>query len=379
MHYILFLSLQGLYVGARDRGSKPVAIHRDKTLIDADPLARKLGAHPGLPLREAKSMLSGVTFVEWDSDMDAEVRSSWLDGMMEFTDRIESTVPHEAFLDLTGHPDPLSIVPACLEKAKLPLTAGLGSAKWIARAAVHANQPLSQDNVVRPELSLRDLPASVLPIPRETVDRLAFLGYRTIGSVQKAPREVLDKQFDELGMVIFSSARGGQVDLVDANYPPDTIAVRVFMESPWEDVEHRDAELRTLASRMGRALVDRDRAARCLQLILVDEKGTQEHRERTFSKPLRTGIQVFSALRGLAEEVFPAIEARARLSKLEKAPARQLELARVARGGRSDTIQDAVEGVRSKFGSTSLMAGSEVRMPRRKVVLRAWCDATGWV
>ena len=324
-------------------------------------------------------MLSGVKFVEWNPDDDAELRASWLDGLLDFTDRIESGDPHEAYLDLTGHPDPLSIVPACLERAKLPLVAGLGCSKWVARATTHASQPLSQDHVVRPEVSLRELSAAVLPVPVDAIERLAFLGYRTIGQVQKAPREVLDKQFDGLGMAIYSAARGGQIDTVSTNYPPDTIAVRVYMESPWEDTELRDADLRTLASRMGRALVDKDRAARCLQLILVDEKGDQAHRERTFSKPLRTGFQIFAALRGLAEEVFPAIEARARVSRLEKAAARQLDLGRMRVGGVSETMSDAVDGVRAKFGGTSLLVGSEVKIPRRKVVLRAWCDATGWV
>lgn len=356
-----------------------MAIHRDKVLIDANDAAIRVGAHRGLPLKEAKSMLSGVRFVEWNPDDDASLRASWLDGLLEFTDRIEARAPHEAFLDLTGHPDPLSIVPACLEKAKLPLIAGLGCAKWIAQATTHASQPLSQDHVVRPEISLRELSVNVLPVPREAIERLAFLGYRTVGQVQKATREVLDKQFDSLGMAIHSAARGGQIDPVVTNYPPDTIAVRVYMESPWEDTELRDADLKTLASRMGRALVDKDRAARCLELILVDEQGEQAHRERTFSKPLRTGFQIFTALRGLAEEVFPAIEARARVRRLEKAPARQFELARMKVAGVSDSMSDAVEGVRAKFGTASVMAGSEVKLPRRKVVLRAWCDATGWV
>lgn len=382
MHYILYLSLSGVYakwLGSVDRSGAALAVYRNRFVIDADESARRLGVRPGLALTEAKAMVSGVEFREWNQDDDPGLRDSWLEGMLEFTDRIEVGEPHEAYLDLTGHPDPLSIVPSCLAKAKHPLVAGLGAAKWIARAAVFAPQPLSQDHVVLPERSLKPLPIGLLPIPPDVIERLGFLGYSTIGDVQKAPREVLVKQFGDIGLTIESSARGGSIDPVRTNYPPGTISVRVYMESPWNDSELRDADLRTLASRMGRALVDQDRSARTLQLILVDEAGSHELRERTFSKPLRTGAQVFGALRGLAEEAFPAIEARARLSGLEKAPSRQFELARARVSASSEVLTDTVERVRTKFGSNAVVSGCEVKLPRRKVVLRAWCDATGWL
>lgn len=379
MHYILYLSLSGLYAAWTQQGDTPVVVHRDRTILDVDSRARKLGAFPGLSLREAKAMQLGVRFVEWKEDDDESLRASWLDAMLEFTDRIESHAPHEAYLDLAGHSDPLSIIPVCLEKAKFPLVAGLGYAKWVARATTRAAQPLSQDHVVRPERSLQDLPASSLPIASDISERLEFLGYRTIGQVQTAPKEVLMKQFGEIGHRIHAAAWGGCIDPVVSNYPPDTIAVRVYMESPWEDREARDCDLRTLASRMGRALVDQDRCARCLQLTLIDEHGEREVRERMFSRPIRTGSQVFMALVSIAEEAFPAVEARGKLTRLERAPARQFELARMRAGSAAETMRDTVEGVRARFGSTSVVAGAEWSIPRRKAVLRAWCDATGWV
>lgn len=378
MHYILFLSVDGLYTRWLGSTETPTVVHRDRKVIDANEGARRLGAFPGLALSEAKSMLSGVKFVAWKGDDDAEVRSSWLDALLEFTDRIEPGAPHEAYLDLTGHPDPISIAKKCIEKIGVPLTAGLGCAKWIARAATHHANALSSDHVVRPEGSLKELSTHLLPIPPAAQERLVFLGYRTIGEVQKAPSEVLRKQFGELGATIYSAARGGISEPVQGCYPPDTIAVRVYMEVPWVDEEGMEADLRTLASRMGRALVDKDRAARKLQLIFVDEEGKQEDRERTFSKPLRTGFQVFSALRGLAQETFPAIEARARLSHLEKAVTRQFELARLRTSSTSDSMKEALDGVRARFGSESVKPAGECSVPRRKAVLRAWCDATGW-
>ncbi len=379
MHYILYLSLSGLYAAWAGKGDSPVVVHRNRTILDVDSNARRLGAFPGLSLREAKAMQLGVRFVEWKDDDDDALRASWLDPMLEFTDRIESHAPHEAYLDLAGHPDPLSIIPACLERAKFPLVAGLGYAKWVARATTRASQPLSQDHVVRPERSLKELPANCLPIPVDVSERLEFLGYRTIGQVQTATKEILRNQFGEIGHVIHSAAWGGHIEPVMTNYPPDTIAVRVYMEEPWIDREMRDHDLRTLASKMGRALVDQDRCARCLQLTLIDENGDRDVRERVFSRPIRTGSQVFTALMAIANEAFPAVEARGKLTRLERTSARQFELARMRASSATETMRDTVEGVRARFGSTSVVAGAEWSVPRRKAVLRAWCDATGWV
>jgi DNA polymerase-4 len=380
MHYILYLSLDGLYTRRIGSGESPLVIHRDRAVIDANASARQLGAFPGMALTEAKSMLSGVKFVAWNPDDDAALRDSWLEPMLEFTDRIQPAGPHEAYLDLTGHPDPLSIAEKCVERIGLPLTAGVGCAKWVAKAVTRHDNPLSQDHVVRPEVSLKGLPTRVLPIPGDAAERLVFLGYPTLGDVQKAPLDVLQKQFGNLGRRIHDGARGRISDPVQGSYPPDTIAVRVYMETPWVDEAGMEADLRTLASRMGRALVDKDKAARKLQLILVDEEGKQDERERIFSKPLRTGFQVFSAIRGivLQEEAFPAVEARAKLTNLEKAVTRQFELAKLKTSNAGETMREALDGVRARFGSDSLKPAAEVAIPRRKAVLRAWCDATGW-
>ncbi len=43
-----------------------------------------------------------------------------------------------------------------------------------------------------------------------------------------------------------------------------------------------------------------------------------------------------------------------------------------------DGVVLALAGLTRLYGDQSVVPGSEVMIPRRKQVLRAWCDATGW-
>ena len=384
MHYIVYLSVEGLYahqLGGCDEGA--LVVHRNRVVIDANPSAQQLGARLGMTLTEAKAMLSGVLFAEWDTDQDRVATDSWLMPLVELSDKIEPGNPHEAYLDLSAHPDPIRMLPRILELIHFPVRMGLGASKWIARAS--ARDPRRSlptvDLVVRPVAALKPYPTDTLPIPSEMHERLVFLGYRTIGDVQQAPLEVLKKQFGPLGALIFQSSRGGCLQVVEPNYPDETIACRQQLRSSWQTLEERDADLRKIATRLAQPLVDADQAARGLTVTLIDERGERSVRERTFAKPLRTGLQIFSALQGVcgSEDVFEPVEIRARLSELESSRARQYELSQMRTDAPTESMHEAIEAVQATFGSQAVIAGSAWQAPRRQVVMKAWKDATGWV
>ncbi|MCA9413990.1 MAG: hypothetical protein KC944_22440 [Candidatus Omnitrophica bacterium] len=384
MHYIVYISVVGLYRRFLfgDAQDSPKVVHRDRVLIDATPSARKLGARLGMSLTEAKSTLSGIEVIEWNPDHDDEALESWMAVLSEFTDRIEVGDPHSAFLDLTAHPDPMGIIQTMLDKLVLPCRVGLGASKWIARATARDPQyglP-SVDFVVRPAKALRTYPTEVLPIPEDCVARLGFLGYRKISDVQQATLEVLKKQFGPIGSIVYQSSRGGIIQLVEPDYPRSTIGCRHYLAAPWETVEHRDEDLRRMAAMLAKPLVDADQAARTLTLTLVSEDGAKLESERIFSRPLRTGHQIFTALQSACGvEPIQAIEVRARLTELESSRARQYELAQLRADSPTETMRDAIENVQAAFGSNAVVAAADWKQPRRQLVLKAWKDATGWV
>jgi hypothetical protein len=194
MHYIVYLSVEGLYASYLHCGEctskasypaeQPLVIHRDRRVIDINASARQFGARVGTTLTEAKAMLSGVQYVEWNPDMDDAARASWLDPLVEVTDYIESGEPHEAYLDLSAHPDPMSFLPKLVAMVDLPVRMGLGASKWIARATANDLRKgiPSADYVVRPVAALKPYPTQALPIPEDmhSVPQEAVRPHRSI-------------------------------------------------------------------------------------------------------------------------------------------------------------------------------------------------------
>ncbi|MEZ0326211.1 MAG: hypothetical protein ACAH95_09910, partial [Fimbriimonas sp.] len=73
----------------------------------------------------------------------------------------------------------------------------------------------------------------------------------------------------------------------------------------------------------------------------------------------------------------PVTSLRILLPNLRKANRKQQKLY-VARTDSSDALKSAVGQVQKVYGGEVIKLGSEISLPRRQRVLRAWKDATGW-
>jgi DNA polymerase-4 len=383
MHYLALLQLDGFYVETlKSEGVKAprgLIVHRDGWVLDADEGALTQKVRRGQSLAEARVLAEGASFVKFEEEPYRKAREGWLDRCAEATHRLEPMDFHTALLDLSSHPAPLRVLDR-LRKLLPSARFGLGRSRWVAEVTVDITRP--DPSALHDALVISGLPVErLLPATPEERARLRFLGYRTIGEVAEIPLPILRGQFGESAHSILRAAKGGGDAEVLPLWPPASVAGCLHFESPPETEEGFRAALRTLAEEVSRELDRRDLKGESIVVLLETEAGI-EKRTRTFTRSLQSVGSVFSAiaLTLVPLPTEPLLSITVRLPQLKPAERVQLDL---GTGGRSRSDADAgvnaaFRHVRSVFGDASIQLASRVEEPRRKRVLQAWRNVTGW-
>jgi DNA polymerase-4 len=392
MHYYLYVEIPGLYVReweriAPERAKSPLAIHRDKRLIDLNRPALDAGLKIGMGLDEAKVLLQGSGLVLFEEEPYRDARKEWLDRLSDFSSVIEPDEMHSAWADLTGHPVPLDIAAEIRKTFGYPINIGLAGTKWLAKLAADLLacsvselwQEATSELLLKPTEFIAPLPtAFLLPVNPVTQERLKFLGYRTIGEVANIPLRTLKTQFGEEALRIHAAARGGFNEAVRPLYPPDSLRLKMSFADGISNTEELKPVIELLAKRIAQGLSNRESQGTTLQIRIHFEERSIELK-RTFSNPVRTVRNAYSALTRMLGDLKGSIYAiEVRMPELKKAKERQTGLFSSRVPGDDTAVERAVERVRGVFGDRSVIKASEKVEPRRVKVLRAWSHATGW-
>jgi hypothetical protein len=398
MHYVLYVLLRGFYVSAIQPQASDAAliVHRARRVLDCCELAAAQGVRIGSTLAEAKGICRGGRYLEWSEEPFREAQERWLDLCSAFSDVIEPEEQHSAWIDLQAHPDPQATAQQLLDqliKSGFNARGALAAARWQAKAFVLAQDPSAAG--LLPSLDPLDLPTRLLlPISEEHRQRLLFLGYRTLRDVSRLPLSVLREQFQHEGLRIRLAVRGGLHTPVAAAYPPGSLAERVSLDSPAAEVEPLENCLKELAQRLGDHLERRAEQSHYAALCIDFEEGESISLQRKFSKPLANRLSALSSLKLLVHDALPQISGRleergdrvvclrAQALHLEPVRSRQetLGLRQVEREPNPNAHDPTrvLDAVQSKFGDNAVRVASQLPEPRRKAVLRAWREATGW-
>lgn len=396
MRYFLFCELKKFYVREwekRDptRVAIPLAVHRDKRVLDLNEPAHTAGVRTGMGLEEAKALLQGMGLVKFEEEPYREAQQQWLDVLTTYSSVVEPAEMHQAWLDLSGHADPFDLI-AQLRSELLRTSLGtpqfgLAGNKWLARLAADVLCGIPLDlwpeatrKILRePAVFIAELPVHALsPVDPVHRDRLKFLGYRTIGHVAQIPLRVLRDQFGNESQRIHAAAKGGPQDIVRPLYPPDAVVARFRFPGGISDSEELSRGLERLSRSLAKRLSERESQSTDIEMRLETEAGKLE-RKRTFSRPIRTAREVLTALSRMVGEVASPIEAIfIRIPNLSKAKERQAGLFTLAQPGENVGADRALSSLRKVFGDHSVMRASEKVESRRVRVLRAWSHATGW-
>jgi hypothetical protein len=371
---IVYVSIPGFYA-AHHPSDRPLVVVRARQALDANLLAQYAGVSRGMTLTQCKSILGKnpdslpPVFVEWKEDAYSESQTKWLDRFVELTDVIEPVDQHAAYLDLSRHPHPESLIEANIDEKQ---EFGIGRTKWLAWSAWSIGDP-ERLAYHAPQAFLDALPISAASrLPEPIRERLAFLGYRWLGEIRDIPIPILTAQFGEEAHLLLALASGRIADPVLPLYPRHAIAERCHFENPVETIEPVANSIVQLSIRLSERLLSRGLQSKRMRLTL--EKQTTE---RIFSKPLQSPRSIEFAANLLATLDRPISTLRIELIDLANVTHRQQGLY-IQRTDSEADLDRSMNHVQKQFGLSALRRGADLTLTRRQQLLRTWKDATGW-
>ena len=337
--------------------------------------ARRFGIHSAMPMREALKRCPHLVCVRPRIKRYKEVSQQVFAIFGEFTDLVEGLSLDEAFLDVTasrelfGAPVGMAreIKRRIRERTGLTASVGVAHNKLLAKLASEMDKPdgltvIGPDAV---EAVLDPLPIRrMYGIGSKTAARVEEQGLFTLGQLRSAPESVLWPLFGRDTRRIRERAAGIDDRPVIADAGEKQISSEETFEEDIRDHGRLSAALAGLADRTAARLRARELKAGMVIVKIRRRDFTTFTRQRSFS-PATQETRLIVRLAAELLESWLEEQPRAAVRLLgvgvgKLAPARQLELFAAAPAEGDGRLDEAVDGIREKFGERSLRRGSSL-------------------
>ena len=283
----------------------------------------------------------------------------------------------EAFIDLTGtermHGDLLERARALKrqvrEEVGLPITAGLGPNRMLAKIASKSVKPdglrwirAEEIESVLPALPIDRLPGVGYRIGKE----LAKLNVRTIGDLRAFPAEVLERMFGAPGRALYERCRGRDTRAVEAREVPHSISRETAFHEPVSDPRTMESMLYYLLERAVRHARGLGLSARTLAVWIDYMESGREAAARSLGAPSDQDAVFFDRARRMLAMLHTRREALRRigvaLTNFSADAGMQGDLFAAGADVRRDRLYRGLDAVRARFGHASVVAGPSVRL-----------------
>ena len=338
--------------------------------------ARRFGIHSAMPMREALRRCPHAVCVRPRMVRYQEVSRQVFAVFREFTDLVQGLSLDEAFLDVTGsralHGSPEAMAREIKHRirARTGLTASVGVAsnKLLAKLASEMDKPDGL-TVIRAEEArtlLDPMPVGRLfGIGRKTAARLEEQGIHTLGQLREAPEAVLRPLFGRDSHKMRDRAAG----IDERPVQPDVEEQQVSHEETFDmDIADRavlSGHLAHLADRTAERLRAKGLLAGLVVIKVRQRDFTTFTRQKRFSPPTdETRLIVEVATRLLETWLREHPHSALRLLGVgvgQLVPAEQLELFAAVAGPSRRGLDQALDGIRSRFGAAAVRRGSTLR------------------
>ena len=336
--------------------------------------AKACGVRTGEPLTDALKKCPGLTVVPAHHAMYRQYSANFMEILREYSPDVEQYSIDEAFMDMSGMEHLIGEPVAFAHRLKnriskelgFTVNIGISDKKYLAKMASDFEKPDRVHTLFQEEIQKKMWPLPVselLFVGRSTEQVLKKLGIYTIGELARTDVEILKYHLKKQGESIWNFANGRDASLVESDAHGNkgysnstTIAFDVTEESTAKMVLLSLCE--TVASRLRK---DEARAEVVSVSIRDFEMKTVSH-QKVMQAPTNLTGEIYEAVCQLFDELWDGTPIRllgvytSKVSREERG--RQLSLFDTTDYEKMEKMDQAVDKIRKKFGSNSIMRAS---------------------
>ncbi len=361
---------------------KPVAVGGDPryrgVVACASYEARKFGLKAGMPLSRAKSLCPHAIFIPGRYHYYQEYSDRFMAILADYSPDLEPMGIDEAYVDMTGfellYGPPAGVAQEIRDKVRsqlnITVSVGIASCKVAAKVASDACKPDGLLEVPPGEdrAFLAPLPIGQLPgAGGKTGQTLMAFGVRTIGELAAASPTLVRRTLGAWGDLLHMFANGIDDRPVQPPAPAKSISRETTFPQDIRDEQLLRASLAYLGERVGASLRREGKLARCVQIKVRYSSFETITRQATLPHPGDSDDAIFGAglellNRALRERREPIRLLGIGVSNLVPNGS-QLALLQ-SWEARGESLSQAMDRVRGKYGFTALQRGRTLPLRR---------------
>lgn len=267
-----------------------IVLDSEDRVFDVSPEGAQRGIRPGLVLRMAQIRCPEARLYSVDLERCRRELEVFLEILEQFSSAVEPHGWGAAYVELDSLDDRTHAVPLCQESGRLVRQAlgqvlqpaiGWDNGKFTACAAAQCTSPgrlLPVEKAKEPDF-LQPLPITLLPLSKDTIDHLRFLGVRTLGQYAALPPAAVWQRFGQIGKQAHRLAQGKDNRPVVSRWKSAVSSDQHIFEVPTVEREHVLAAVSHLVQPLLEELRLKLRACGRLRLVIgLDDGSTVERR-----------------------------------------------------------------------------------------------------
>jgi DNA polymerase-4 len=254
--------------------------------------AREFGVGSAMPASQARRLCPHAVVIPPDFIAYREKSREVWGLVRERLERLQPVSIDEAYADLTGVAKPLRVLRELLAEVKrrtgIQISVGVGPSRLVAKCCSDLGKPAGFVAMGREEACIRFAPAPTRRIPGigpKTAERLAELGYATVGQLQEAGEAQLAALFGKRTARYLKSRAAFEDDspVETDSGPAKSVSTERTFDSDISDHAELERRLREMSAELCSALEGKQRRGRTVAIKVRLDDWTTVTRAKTLS------------------------------------------------------------------------------------------------
>lgn len=281
--------------------------------------ARQFGVRSAMPMSRALRLCPDLIMVSSRHSNYSEVSKKVMT-LIDISPLIEIISIDEAFIDVTGLPDPSEGIAESLQnrintELQLPVSIGGATNKLVAKIAndwgkkqITGSTPPNAITIIAPgdeSKFLAPLPVqSLWGIGPKTAEKLQAVGISTIGALAHTPNKTLEMLFGRFGPDLRQRALGIDDRPISTEHTAKSISNEITFSEDLRDEKHLLRHFMRLSEQVGRRLRKASLAGTTVQIKLRWSDFTTITRQKTLPSPSNLDHDIYQTAAALFKQNY---------------------------------------------------------------------------